>query len=67
MAPNETTMTVFNASCRDLKSVVTNWTAINAKELQDFNATLAKNSLPAITAATPGLPTPACAQAQQKR
>ena len=61
MAPNETYTSVFNVACNDLKKGVTNWSALNAKELKDLNALLAKNSVPAIAAATPALTAPVCA------
>lgn len=63
MAPNETATNVFDTTCRELVTVVTNWTALNAKELKDVNATLAKANLPVIAAATPALTAPTCAAA----
>ncbi|MEI6244884.1 MAG: hypothetical protein WCQ64_07530, partial [Acidobacteriota bacterium] len=60
MAPNEPATNVFNTTCRELATVVTNWTALNAKELKDVNATLAKANLPVIAAATPALAAPTC-------
>ena len=60
MAPNEVATTVYNATCNDLKAVVTRWTALNAKALKDLNALLTKNNLPTIAAATPALAAPVC-------
>ena len=60
MAPNETTTAVFNTACADLKKGVVNWASLNAKDLKDFNALLAKNNVPAIAAATPALAAPVC-------
>lgn len=60
MAPNDIAMTVFKAGCTDLQKSVANWTAMNAKELKDFNALLAKNSVPLVAAASPSLTVPVC-------
>jgi photosystem II stability/assembly factor-like uncharacterized protein len=61
MAPNETATTVFNSSCADLKKVVAAWSALNARDLADFNAVLRKNNLPPVAAASPALTAPVCA------
>ena len=61
MAPNETATSVFNASCGDLKKVVTNWSSLNAHEVKDFNAVLTNRNLPAVALAAPALAAPTCA------
>jgi len=61
MAPNEPMNKAFVAGCTDLKTAVTNWSAINAKDLVAFNALMARNNLKPVPAAAPALAVPACA------
>ncbi len=63
LAPNETMTNVFNTTCRDLRTLVTDWTALNAKALKDLNAVLAKSNVPAVAMATPALTAPTCVAA----
>jgi len=63
MAPNEPMNKAWTAGCGDLKTAVTNWAALNGKDLAAFNAILAKSNLGPIPAATPALAVPACSAA----
>ena len=60
MAPNDPMTRAYAATCGDLKTAVTTWTALNGNELTTFNGVLVKNSLKLIPAATPVLAGPAC-------
>lgn len=52
MTPSETMRKVCEKTCADLKTVVANWKALNAKDLVAFNAVLAKHSMKAIPSAS---------------
>jgi photosystem II stability/assembly factor-like uncharacterized protein len=60
MAPTETMRNAWSGVCRDMRTALTEWRAINAKDLVAFNALLAKNNLQPIPAAAPGIPMPVC-------
>ena len=60
MAPNEPITRAYAAACSDLRTAVTNWKNINAKDLAEFNAVAAKNNVKPIPAASPALAVPAC-------
>jgi hypothetical protein len=51
MAPNEPMLKAFQVLDGELKTVITNWNALNAKDLVAFNAVLAKYNLKTIPAA----------------
>jgi photosystem II stability/assembly factor-like uncharacterized protein len=61
MAPNDPMTRAYAAACSDLRTVVSNWTAVNANELPAFNAVLTKNNVKALAAASPALLAPVCA------
>ena len=61
MAPNEPMNKAYATGCNELKTVVTNWKTVNTDDLVAFNATLSKNNLTPIAAASPALAVPACA------
>jgi photosystem II stability/assembly factor-like uncharacterized protein len=61
LAPTEAMQRAWTSSCRDLRTAVMNWKAINGADLATFNAALAKNGLKAIQAAGQGLGLPVCA------
>jgi photosystem II stability/assembly factor-like uncharacterized protein len=58
--PNPTKMAAWRSVCGELRTAVTNWHDINAKDLVTFNALLSKNSITPIPAATPSLTMPVC-------
>ena len=58
--PNPTKLAAWRNVCTDLRTALTNWREINAKDLVAFNAMLVKNNLKAIPAASPSLPMPVC-------
>ena len=60
MAPTESMTNAYANGCGELKTVVSNWKAINARELTAFNEVLTKNNLQPIAAASPALPVPTC-------
>jgi hypothetical protein len=43
-----------------MRTAVTNWRDINAKDLTAFNALLARNNIRPIPPASPSLPIPVC-------
>jgi photosystem II stability/assembly factor-like uncharacterized protein len=50
--PTEAMLAGYAQACRDLRTAVANWTAINAKDLQALNAVLSKIGLQAVPPAT---------------
>ena len=60
-APTEAARAAYASSCRDLKTAIAHWTAINTKDLAVLNAVLAQNGKPALAAA-PGLTAPDCGE-----
>jgi hypothetical protein len=64
MAPNEPMDKVYMSGCTELKTMVTNWQTINAKDLVAFNVLLAKNNLKAVVAASPAPAMPVCGAAK---
>ncbi len=60
MAPTPAMQAGYTASCRELRTVVTNWRALTAKELPAFNAQLTKAGVPAVAAPGPMLAVPGC-------
>ena len=58
--PNPTKLTAWRNVCTDMRTAVTNWRDINAKDLIAFNAMLVKNNIKAIPTASPSLPIPVC-------
>jgi hypothetical protein len=58
--PNPTKRAAWRNVCTDLRTAVTNWRDIGAKDLIAFNGLLAKNHITAIPAASPSLPIPVC-------
>ena len=59
LAPTETMLQGYSATCRDLAKVVAGWRAINAQELPALNAMLTKSGRKAIAAAG-GVAAPRC-------
>ena len=49
----------YTARCRDLRTAVERWSAINAKDLAELNAVLSKNGIQAVPAAM-GVRAPVC-------
>jgi hypothetical protein len=58
-APTEAMLAGYAQACRDLRTAVANWTAINARDLQGLNATLGKTGLQSVPPAE-GLKAPEC-------
>ena len=58
-APTEAMLAEYAAVCRDLRSTVARWTAINTKRLPELNAVLKRSGLQPIVAA-PGVKPPGC-------
>jgi photosystem II stability/assembly factor-like uncharacterized protein len=58
-APTEATLDGYAVACRDLKTAVTNWTAIVSKGLADLNSTLGKSGAQSVSAA-PAVKAPEC-------
>jgi hypothetical protein len=58
--PNPTKLSAWRNVCTDMRTAVTNWRDINAKDLIAFNAMLVKNNIKAIPTASPSLPIPVC-------
>ncbi|HEX7545478.1 MAG TPA: hypothetical protein VF368_02050, partial [Gemmatimonadaceae bacterium] len=58
-APTEAMLAGYAAACRDLRTAVTNWSEINAKDLPALNAVLGKTGLPPVPAAA-GVKVPEC-------
>jgi hypothetical protein len=60
MAPTSATLKGYAADCGQLRTVLTNWQAINTTDVPALNAILARANAPQIHAASPALPLPAC-------
>ncbi|HEY8311678.1 MAG TPA: hypothetical protein VIG47_14035, partial [Gemmatimonadaceae bacterium] len=60
MAPTASTLKGYAADCTQLRTVITNWQAINTRDLPAFNAVVARANAPQIHAASPPMPLPAC-------
>lgn len=60
MAPTSATLRGYAADCAQLRTIVTNWVSVNAKDLVVLNAVLTKNGVATIRAASPKLAVPAC-------
>ena len=63
MAPNPSKLAAWRSVCADMRTVLTNWRDINAKDLVALNAMLARNNLKPIAAASPAIPMPVCTTA----
>ena len=61
--PNPTKLAGWRNVCTDMRTVLTQWREINAKDLVAFNAILMQNNLKPIAAAAPMLPLPTCTAA----
>jgi hypothetical protein len=61
--PNPTKLAGWRNVCTDMRTALTAWREINAKDLVAFNAMLAKSNLRPIAAASPMLPPPVCTTA----
>ncbi|MEO6865522.1 MAG: hypothetical protein ABI229_08720 [Gemmatimonadaceae bacterium] len=61
MAPTAATLRGYAADCSQLKTVITNWQAVNTTDLATLNALLSKNNVSPVRAASPKLAVPACA------
>jgi hypothetical protein len=61
--PNPSKLAAWRSVCTDLRTVLTSWRDINAKDLVALDALLAKNNLKPIAAAAPALPLPVCTAA----
>jgi photosystem II stability/assembly factor-like uncharacterized protein len=59
--PTEAMLAGYAAACRDLRTAVTNWTAINGKDLTELNSALDKNRIQSLTSATV-LTAPVCGE-----
>ena len=64
--PNPTKWAAWRNVCSDMRTVLTVWRDINAKDLSALNALLAKNNLKPIAAASPVLPMPVCGTVTRK-
>ncbi|HYU01522.1 MAG TPA: hypothetical protein VEK85_14175, partial [Gemmatimonadales bacterium] len=62
MAPTPAMQAAYVAGCRDLQTVVTTWTGINAAPLATFNAVLTQNNLKPVAATGPALVAPVCSR-----
>jgi len=60
-APTAAMLAGYTARCRDLRTTVERWAAINGKDLADLNAVLRKNGIEAVPAAA-GVTAPVCAE-----
>jgi hypothetical protein len=58
--PNPTKLAAWRSVCTDLRTAVTSWRDINAKDLVSFNALLTKSNIKSIPAASPSLTIPVC-------
>jgi photosystem II stability/assembly factor-like uncharacterized protein len=58
--PNPTKLAAWRSVCTDLRTALTNWRDINAKDLVPFNALLTQNNIKPIPAASPSLTLPVC-------
>ena len=63
MAPTDAMNAAWLAGCRELRTAVTTWRDINAKDLPALNALIAKGGGKAIPAASPLPAVPSCAVA----
>ncbi len=61
--PNPTKLAAWRHVCTDMRTAVTNWRDINAKDLIALNPLLAKNNIKSIPTASPSLPIPVCTPA----
>jgi hypothetical protein len=66
MAPTEVMTRSYVSACTDLRTALTNWAAINARDLAAFNAVLAKNNQTPLAAASGPLPTLVCVSADRR-
>ena len=62
MAPTPAMQAAYVAGCRDLQTVVTTSTGINAAPLATFNAVLTQNNLKPVAATGPALVAPVCSR-----
>ena len=60
MAPTETMRSAWTQVCRDMRTALSEWQAINARDLVAFNALLTRNNLQPIPAASPAIAMPMC-------
>ena len=60
MAPNPSKIAAWRYACQDMRTALTNWRGINAKDLVMFNALLGKINIQPIAAASPVLAMPVC-------
>ena len=60
MAPTEPMRKAWTQVCRDLRTALTEWQAINTSDLVAFNALLTKDNLERIPAAGPSIAMPVC-------
>jgi photosystem II stability/assembly factor-like uncharacterized protein len=60
MAPTAATIRGYAADCAQLATVLKKWQATTTQDLPALNATLAKNNITPVRAASPSLPIPAC-------
>jgi photosystem II stability/assembly factor-like uncharacterized protein len=60
MAPTESMRKGWTKVCTDMRTALTEWQAINAKDLVAFNALLTKNNLQPVPAASPAIAMPVC-------
>ena len=63
LAPTAAMLRGWASACAGLRTAVTAWRTINARDRVTFNAVLAAHNLPAIPAAEPALAVPACGMA----
>ena len=60
VAPNEPMNRAFAAVCNELKTAVSNWSAMQKQDLPAFNAIVSKNGGQPVAAASSPLAAPAC-------
>ncbi|HEY2904458.1 MAG TPA: hypothetical protein VGJ29_01060 [Vicinamibacterales bacterium] len=60
MAPTESMRKGWTQVCTDMRTALSEWQAINAKDLVAFNALLTKSSLQPIPTASPSIAMPTC-------
>jgi hypothetical protein len=60
-APTQATLDGYGATCRDLRTAIARWTAINENDLATLNAVLSKSGLQQVMAAA-GIKAPACGE-----
>jgi hypothetical protein len=60
MAPTETMRNAWTQVCRDMRTALSEWQAINAKDLVALNSLLTRNNLQPIPAAAPAIAMPVC-------